>query len=138
MALPAAVTANLPVELITPRSTRIFAPEAKPSAFPVAVPILYVPCDILNRPVTVAAPLRPTTVKLGLFIQKPPVAGIAYAAELKTGLLNVLVPPVLNVPLVIVRNPTTFAPDTVKVPPGLKVRTGVLFVPLFKITPAVC
>ena len=59
-------------------------------------------------------------------------------AELKSGLLNAPAPSILNVPLVIVRKPAVFAPRTVRVPPGLKLKTGVLLVPLFRVMPTVC
>ena len=57
---------------------------------------------------------------------------------LKTGLLNVPLPDILKVPFVMERNPAVLAPATVNVPPGVKVRTGTLLVPLFKLTPVVC
>ena len=49
-------------------------------------------------------------------------------------------PIILKVPLVIVRNPTVFAPKTVCVPlaPGIKFKSVALLVPLFKVTPLVC
>ena len=51
-----------------------------------------------------------------------------------------MVPFILKVPLVIVRKPAVFAPNTVCVPlvPGVKFKSVALLVPLFSVTPLVC
>ena len=75
-------------------------------------------------------------VALGLLSQKPPPAGMVYAPVLKTGLLNAVLPAILNVPLVMVRKPAVLAVWTVIGPLGVKVRT--VPVVLLSVTPVVC
>ena len=122
--------------LIVPPSIKTVEFEANPIEFPVAVPTLKIPLEILNKPVTAGEPVNPIIVALELFNQKPALAGIVYAAAANKGLLKLFEPSNFNKPLVTTIKPALFAPKTVSVPPGEKVRTLVVAVPLFKVTPA--
>ena len=58
----------------------------------------------------VGLPACPTTVTLGAFSQKPPVAGIAYVALPNTGFEKLSTPAIANVPFAMVRKPDVLAP----------------------------
>src|SRR5262245_21460612 len=100
-----------------------------------SVPTFIVPPLTRRRPLFVGDPFWPMTVALASFSQKPPVAGIVYAAAVKTGLEKVLEPEILNVPFEIVRKPAAFAPWTVIVPPGRTSRVEAALVPLLRMIP---
>ncbi len=100
------------------------------TVLPTTVPVVCVPALTLNNPVMVALPAWPVTVALALFSQKPPVAGMVYAAAAKTGLLMVTEPFNLNVPLVMVSAPVA---GNEKVLEGLKSKIFALLAPLLSV-----
>ena len=67
---------NRPATFTVPPSWVYTAPEPNVIELPMPVPTLKVPAEMRSEPFTVAEPVWPVTVKLGLLSQKPPVAGI--------------------------------------------------------------
>ena len=124
--------------LIAPPSILIFAARANPIELPVAVPMLKVPCVILNNPVTVGEPFMPDDRSVGIVHPESAGCGNRISRGIEERIAKRAGAAILNVPFVIVRNPTALAPSTVSVPPGVNVNTGVLLVPLLRVTPAVC
>ena len=64
-----------PATFTVPPSCVYTAPEPNNTELPMLLPTFSVPAETRSRPFTVAVPVWPVTTKLGLFSQKPPVAG---------------------------------------------------------------